>query len=96
VSWREVLECRFKGRPVVSAGGLFVIWSGWVRARARGTAKPDWLRYLAAAVGQPTRSALLPWFARHCLARARAMGAATAARGRSSRPRLAPGSKAPC
>ncbi len=33
-SWRDRLECRFKGRPVQSAGGLFVIWTAWRRSAA--------------------------------------------------------------
>jgi hypothetical protein len=75
VSWAARLECRATRRPVVSLAGLFVIWRGWRRA-VRGAAgdrapRPSWLRFLAAAVGQPSRRALLPWFGRHLAARAR-------------------------
>lgn len=67
--WSERWECRFKGHPVVSARGLFVIWAGWRRirrgARASGAAAPSWLRYLAAAIGVETPAALIPRFARH-------------------------------
>lgn len=69
VSWRLRWECRLKGRPVVSAGGLFVIWSGWVRsaraARAEGSVPPRWWRYLAAAIGVPSFTALCGRFVLH-------------------------------
>jgi hypothetical protein len=69
------LECRAKRQPVVSLSGLFVIWRGWRRAvhgaDEDGVPRPSWLRYLAAAVGQPSTRALLPWFARHLSARTR-------------------------
>ena len=46
VSWRDRLECRFKGRPVASAGGLFMIRTAWRRsaavARAEGRQPPSW------------------------------------------------------
>ena len=69
VSWRDRLECRLKGRPVVSAGGLFVIWAGWRRASAAATAagsrSPSWWRFLAAALGTTTPAALIRRFAAH-------------------------------
>ena len=59
VSWSDRLECRFKARPVVSAGGLFVIWSAWRRsataARAAGRPRPSWTRFLAATLASPRR-----------------------------------------
>lgn len=68
-SRRDRLECRLKGRPVASPGGLFVIWCGWARAaaaaREAGTVPPQWLRYLAAAVGVPSRPRLVPWALGH-------------------------------
>lgn len=68
-SWRERWECRLKGRPVVSAGGLFVIWAGWMRtrraARAEGASAPPWSRYLAAALGVPSPAAIAQRFATH-------------------------------
>ena len=33
-SWRDRLECRVKGRPAASAGGLFMIWTAWRRTTA--------------------------------------------------------------
>ena len=63
VSWRDRLECRFKGRPVQSAGGLFVIWTAWRRsaagARTDGQQPPSWTRFLAAALGVATPAALV-------------------------------------
>jgi hypothetical protein len=68
-SWTERMECRLKGRPVVSAGGLFVIWTGWLRtrraARAEGASVPPWSRYLAAALGVNSPLAIVPRMARH-------------------------------
>ena len=57
-SWRDRLECRFKGRPAASAGGLFMIWTAWRRttaaARADGRQPPSWTRFLAATLGVAT------------------------------------------
>jgi hypothetical protein len=83
-SWAARLECRANRQPVVSLAGMFVIWRGWRRA-VRGAAddrapRPSWLRYLAAAVGQPSRRALFPWFSRHLTARARCAFGAIASR----------------
>ena len=76
-SWRDRLECRFKGRPVVSAGGLFVIWTAWRRsasaARADGRQPPPWTRFLTAALGVATPAALIGRFAAHAWTRARAV-----------------------
>ena len=75
--WCDWLECRFKGRPVVSAGGLFVIWAGWRRtvraARAERLRPPSWLRYLAAALGLASPSRLVARFATHGWRRAKAI-----------------------
>jgi hypothetical protein len=95
VSWRDRWECALKGRPVVSAGGLFVIWAGWRRAvgaaKAAGLPAPRWVPYLAAAVGAESPAALVRRFARHAGRRAAAIGGRDRRRGTSSRPRLAGG-----
>lgn len=89
VSWSDRLECRLKGRPVVSVGGLFVIWRGWVRtaaaSRQAGLAVPSWRRYLAAAVGIDQRQ-IPAWVLHHLAgwARARA-GVGRSGRGGTSR-----------
>jgi hypothetical protein len=76
-SWCDRLECRLKGRPVVSAGGLFVIWAGWRRtvraAGADGLRPPSWLRYLAAALGLTSPARLAGRFATHAWTRAKAV-----------------------
>ena len=61
-SWRDRLECRLKGRPVQSVGGLFVIWTAWRRsaaaARKDGQQSPPWTRFLAATLGVATTMAI--------------------------------------
>ncbi len=92
VTWRDRVECHAKGRPVVSAGGLFVIWCGWRRAVRHGPPRdrPAWLRYLAAAVGLESPWRLPAWAGRHLLARLRSLvGPGRARRGSSIRERLA-------
>ena len=92
VSWRDRLECRFKGRPVASAGGLFVIWTAWRRsaaaARADGQQPPPWTRFLAAALGVATPAALVGRFAAHAWTRARAVVHRAPPRGASTRTRM--------
>jgi hypothetical protein len=92
-SWRDRLECRFKVRPVVSAGGLFVIWAAWRRsvaaARVDGRQPPQWTRFLAAALGAATPAALVRRFAAHAWTRARAVVHRRETRGASTRRRLA-------
>jgi hypothetical protein len=91
-SWRMRLECRNKTQPVVSAGGLFVIWCGWRRAvrgaRRAGGPRPPWLRYLAAAVGVESRSALPAWAGRHLRAKALALVGQSTRRGTSAHDRF--------
>jgi hypothetical protein len=76
VSWRDRLECRSKSRPVVSAGGLFVIWAAWRRsaaaARIDGLKPPSWTRFLAAALGVASPAALRARLAEHAWTRVRA------------------------
>ena len=92
VSWRDRLECRFKGRPVVSAGGLFVIWTAWRRsvagARADGLPPPPWARFLSAALGVATPAALIGRFATHAWTRAAAVFHRAPPRGASTRTRI--------
>ena len=92
VSWRDRLECRFKGRPVQSAGGLFVIWTAWRRsaaaARTDGQQPPPWTRFLAAALGVATPAALVGRFAAHAWTRARAVVDRAPPRGASTRTRM--------
>jgi|KBSMisStaDraftv2_1062788.scaffolds.fasta_scaffold37288_3 hypothetical protein len=75
-SWRDRIECRLKSRPVVSAGGLFVIWAAWRRsvaaARVDGRKPPPWTRFLAAALGVATPAALRGRLALHAWTRASA------------------------
>ena len=88
----ERLEVHCKARPVVSAGGLFVIWCCWRRAvagaRAAGAPRPPWLRFLMASVAQPSLRALLPWGLAHLRARVRSVFR-PGRRGTSGQPRLA-------
>ena len=90
-SWRDRLECRFKGRPVQSTGGLFVIWTAWRRsaaaARRDGQQPPPWTRFLAATLGVATTTAVVTRFANHAWTRARAV-VHRAPRGSSTRTRL--------
>ena len=90
-SWRDQLECRFKGRPVQSAGGLFVIWTGWRRsvagARADAQQPPRWTRFLSAALGVATPAALVGRLAAHAWARATAIAHRAPSRGASTRTR---------
>jgi hypothetical protein len=76
-SWRDRLECRFKGQPVQSADGLFVIWSAWRRtvagARADRQPPPPWTRFLSAALGVATPAALIGRLFAHTWARMRAV-----------------------
>ena len=92
-SWRDRLECRFKGRPVQSVGGLFVIWTAWRRsvagARADGQPSPAWTRFLSAALGVATPGALVSRFAAHAWARAGASVHRPPPRGASTRTRIA-------
>jgi Uncharacterised nucleotidyltransferase len=92
VSWRDRLECRFKGRPVVSLGGLFVIWTAWRRsaaaARTDGKQPPSWTRFLAAALGVATPAALVGRFAAHAWTRARGVFHRAPSRGASTRTRM--------
>ncbi len=92
VSLRDRLECRFKGRPVQSAGGLFVIWTAWRRsaaaARADGRQPPRWTRFLAAALGVATPAALFSRLAAHAWTRARALVHRPPPRGASTRTRM--------
>ena len=91
-SWRDRLECRFKGRPVQSAGGLFVIWTAWRRsaaaARNDGRQPPPWTRFLAATLGVATPAALVRRFADHAWTRARAAVHRAPPRGASTRTRM--------
>ena len=90
-SWRDRLECRVKGRPAASAGGLIMIWTAWRRttaaARADGRRPPSWTRFLAATLGVAT-SALLGRFATRAWGRARAVVRHAPARGASTRTRM--------
>lgn len=76
VSWRDRLECRLKGRPMLGAGH-FVIWTAWRRsaaaARAAGRRPPSWTRFLAATLGVATPAALVGWFAERSWALTRAV-----------------------
>jgi hypothetical protein len=91
-SWVERLECRHKGRPVVSPGGLFVIWGGWRRtvraAKAEGAVSPPWSRYLAAALGVESPAAVARRFAWHAWGRLRAIGSSRPRRGATVRERF--------
>lgn len=88
ISWRDRLECAVKTRPVTELGGVFLIWCEWARlARVQGSQRPDWLRYLAAAVGVGSRSGLRPWALRHGKAWLRRFVAGTPRRGASKRQR---------
>jgi hypothetical protein len=92
VSWRERWECRLKGRPVVSAAGMFVIWAGWRRtreaARAAGVTAPRWSRYLAATVGEDSRGAVATKFALHARHRLAGLFRPGPRRGATTRERL--------
>ena len=90
-SWRDRLECRFKGRPVASAGGLFMIWTAWRRttaaARTDGRQPPSWTRFLAATLGVAT-PALIGRFTARAWTRARAVVGRAQPRGASTRTRM--------
>ena len=90
-SWRDRLECRVKGRPAASAGGLIMIWTAWRRttaaARADGRRPPSWTRFLAATLGVAT-SALMGRFAARAWGRARAVVRHAPPRGASTRTRM--------
>jgi hypothetical protein len=92
VSWRERLECRFKGRPVASAGGLFMIWTAWSRnaavARAEGRQPPSWTRFMVAAFGVATPAALIRRLATRAWARARRVVHGAPPPGASTRTRM--------
>jgi hypothetical protein len=91
-TWRDRLECRWKGRPVVSGGGLFVIWSAWRRtvaaARAAGRQPPPGLRFLAAALGVADKRALARRLAGHGWARLTGGPRRSSRRGATRRTRL--------
>ncbi len=90
--WIASLESRLKGRPVVSAGGLFVIWAGWRRtarhARRDGAEAPSWSRYLAAALGVESSGAVAVRLARRASERLWRIGKRGPTRGATSRERL--------
>ena len=91
-SWRDRIECRLKGRPLVSAGGLFVIWTAWRRsvaaARVDGPKPPSWSGFLAAALGVETRAALRGRLAEHAWTQALSLGHRPSTRGASTRARI--------
>jgi hypothetical protein len=92
-TWSDCQECRLKGRPVVSAGGLFVIHAGWRRARRVMRAEglrplPRWWRYFAAALGVQSMPALGARLAGHAGRRLAALVGRGPRRGATSRERL--------
>jgi len=91
-SWRDRIECRYKGRPVVSAGGLFVIWAAWRRsaaaARIDGRKPSSWTRFLAAALGVASPAALRGRLAEHAWSQTRAVVRRPPPRGASTRTRV--------
>jgi len=91
MSWRDRIECRFKSRPVQSAGGLFVIWTAWRRsaaaARSDGRQSPPWIRFLSATLGVATPAALVRRLADHARTRTRAVVHRGPPRGASTRTR---------
>ena len=92
-SWSDRLECRFKTRPLVSEGGLLVIWAAWRRsaagARAAGRPRPSWTRFLAATLALETPSALGGRFTARAWERMKAIVRRAPPRGGSTRTRLA-------
>ncbi len=92
VSWRDRLECRFKGRPVASVGGLFMIRSTWRQrvtvARAEGRQPPSWTDFLVAAFGVATPAALIRRLATRAWARARRVVQGAPPPGASTRTRM--------
>jgi len=91
MSWRDRIECRFKSRPVQSAGGLFVIWTAWRRsaaaARSDGRQSSPWIRFLSATLGVATPAALVRRLADHARTRTRAVVHRGPPRGASTRTR---------
>jgi hypothetical protein len=93
VTWRERVETRVKGKPVVSAAGVIGLWCRWRRlVEALGSDAPSWRRFLATAVGVDPERSLLPWAWRHVRNRAAEMFSGRKRRGTTLVPRLAPGS----